>query len=228
MKISIKLKSLLMTCFVFLFTLIVIPGVHAYYGYGYGGLSGLGGGLYGYSNLYGSGGLYGGLYGLGGLGGLYGYGGLSGLGGGLYGYSSLYGGGGLYGGLYGLGGGLRYGLAEQAGTWEGLWWLDFISPGPMTLVLVQDPLITTSLTGTVQLLNNAVIPTIVDVTGELLNNQIILTGTGLDVTGVAVDVQIVGTLSSPTEMDGNYTIIKLPKTVVENGAFQLTLTTPVL
>ena len=203
MKISIK-SRLLISCFLFLFTLILIPGAYAYYSYGYGGLSGLGGGLYGYSSLYG-GGLYGGLYGLSGFGGL-----------------------GLGSNFYGLGGGLRYGLAEQAGTWEGLWWLNFASPGPMTLVLVQDPLIPTSITGTVQLLNNAVIPTIVDVTGELLNNQIILAGTGLDVTGVAVDVQIVGTLNSPTEMDGNYTIIKLPKTVVENGAFQLTLTTPVL
>lgn len=102
------------------------------------------------------------------------------------------------------------------------------SPGPMILTIVQDPLITTSLTGTVQLLNNAVLPGIVDISGELLNNQILLLGAGVDVTGAAVEIQIVGTLNSTNEMDGNYTITRLPKTIVEAGAFQLTLTTPVL
>ena len=156
---------------------------------------------YGYGGLYGSS-LYGGLYG------------------GLYGSS-------LYGGLYGLGGGLRYGLAEQAGTWTGSWWITYASPNPMTLTLVQDPLIPANLSGTVQLSNNAVIPVAVDVTGQILNNQILVSGTGLSVAGVTVTVQIVGTLSSTTAMTGNYTIIQ-SKTILETGAFQLTLPAPVI
>ncbi|MEW6381644.1 MAG: hypothetical protein AB1611_18860, partial [bacterium] len=190
----------------FAFTVIPAGTARAYYSYGYGGLMGglyglYGGGLYGYS------GLMGGLYGL--------------YGGGLYGLGGLYG-----GGLYGLGG-LRYGLAEQAGTWEGLWWVVYASANPMTLTIVQDPLIPTTLTGTVLLANNGIIPTLIDVTGQLLNNQVILTGTGLSVTATTVTVQIVGTLSSPTDMAGNYTITQ-SKTVLETGAFQLTLTVPVV
>ncbi|MEW6378396.1 MAG: hypothetical protein AB1611_02180 [bacterium] len=215
----------------------------AYYGLGsmYGGYGGLYGGLYGgmygiYGGLYGlyGGGLYGGLYGMygglyglyGGLYGLYGMGGLYGLyGGGLYG---LYGVGGLYGlyggGLYGLGG-LRYGLAEQTGTWEGLWSSGLVS-GPMTLNLVSDPLFGT-LSGYVQLLGNPTLGSLVSITGSALNSQIILSGSGIGLGGMTFTIDIVGTLTTATTMDGTYTLTN-STSLVETGSFKLSLLTPVI
>ena len=198
-----------------------------------GGLGGLySGGLYGlYGGLY-SGGLYGSLYGnsyaglFGGLTGLYsGYG----LYGGLLGVGGLYGLGlsGL-GGIYGLGG-VRYGLAvaEQAGTWEGVW-SAITSSGPIILNIVEDPITPTAFTGSVQLVNNTVLPNVIPLTGNLLNNQIILSGTGLDVSGTSVEIQVVGTFVSSTEISGNYTINKIPFSILESGGFEVTLSTTIL
>ncbi|MEW5803940.1 MAG: hypothetical protein AB1847_17735 [bacterium] len=220
----------------------------AYYGMGlgslYGGLYGGGYGLYG--GLYGGYGMYGGLYGMGMYGGLYGmgmYGGLYGMGmyGGLYGGYGMYGGlygMGLYGGLYGMGlygglygsslygyGGLRYGLAEQAGTWEGLWSSGLVS-GPMTLNIVVDPVLG-GLAGYVQLLGNPTLGSLVDVTGTSLNNQIILSGSGIGLGGMTFTIDITGTLTSTTAMTGTYTLIN-SSSLVETGSFQLGLLTPVI
>ncbi|MGA1868210.1 MAG: hypothetical protein ACMUJM_06650 [bacterium] len=217
------------------------------YGSSYGGLYGsrLYGGYYG--GLYGSslyGGYYGGYYGSGLYGGLYGgsYGGLygsrlyGGYYGGLYG-SSLYGGyyggyygsglyGGLYGNLYGLSG-LRYGLAEQTGLWQGIWSIGTAS-GSMTLNLVEDPAIPGVLTGYVQLIGNTTLPSLISLTGEILNDQIILTGdNGLN-GGAFVVIDVSGILISPTDMEGEYILTSGTGTVIETGQFQVTLTTPVI
>ncbi|MEW5803545.1 MAG: hypothetical protein AB1847_15740 [bacterium] len=208
------------------------------YGGLYGGLYGssLYGGLYG--GLYGSslyGGLYGGLYGsslYGGLyGGLYGSSLYGGLYGGLYG-SSLYGG--LYGGLYGssLYGGLRYGLAEQAGTWTGTWSTTttksvVYATGPITLNLVLDPVLPTAVSGYVQLVGNPVLGVIVDVTGEILNNQIILSGAGLGIGSQTIQIDIVCSLTSPTDMTGTYTQIN-STSIIGTGSFIASLAPAVI
>jgi hypothetical protein len=207
-----------------------ILGTARYYGLGgaYAGLSSLYGlaGPYG-AGLYGAGpygaGLYGaGLYGAGLYGaGLYGsiYGGMYGLGG-LYG--TMYGSSGFYGGL----GGTRYGLAEQAGSWQGLW-STVTSSGDMTLSIVEGPTDPTLLSGVVQLIGNTFLRLPIDVTGELINNQVILTGTCPGLGNWPTTINLKGTLISATEMAGNYTLTK-SVSVIESGTFDLTLTTPVL
>jgi hypothetical protein len=235
-----KVKTLItIFLFVFLFVCMTEGTVKAYYGSGLGSSYGMyGGGLYGsYGGYSGLGGIYGGsMYGLGGLmGGMYGgsmYG-LGGLYGGMYGglMGGMYGGlSGLYGaGLGGLGGlsSLRYGLAEQAGTWEGIWTTG-ITSGPLTINIVEDPVIGGILVGFVQLIGNVVLPTLVDVTGEIVNNQIILTGSGTGLGSQPITIDLVGTLLSPTEIEGNYTLTQSSFSVKETGAFQATLTNPVL
>ena len=190
----------------FMGLIITVPEVKAQYSGLYG--SSLYGGMYG-SSLYG--GLMGGMYGSSMYGGLYGssmYGGL----GGLYG-SSLYG---------GLG---RYGLAEQAGTWSGIWTSGLVS-GPMTLNLVTDPILGT-LSGYVQLLGNAYLGTLVSVTGTVLNNQIIISGSGLGLGSTNYTIDVVGTLTSTTTMTGTYTLIN-SSSIKQTGSFNLTLLTPVV
>ena len=154
------------------------------------------------------------------MGGMYG-----GLMGGMYGgLSGLYG-----GGLGGLGGlsSLRYALAEQVGTWEGLWTTG-IASGPLTINIVEDPVIAGVLTGFVQLVGNAVLPTLVDVTGQIVNNQIILAGSGTGLGSQPITIDLVGTLLSPTEIKGNYTLTQSSFSVKETEAFQAALTAPVL
>jgi len=154
--------------------------------------------------------------------------------GGLYG-SSMYGGmmGGMYGGLYGssmygssLYGGLgRYGFAEQAGTWSGLWSSGLVS-GPMSLNLVADPVLG-GLSGYAQLLGNPTLGSLVTVTGTSLNNQIIISGSGIGLGGMTFTLDIVGTLTSTTTMTGTYTLIN-SSSLVETGSFTLSLLDPVI
>jgi len=118
-------------------------------------------------------------------------------------------------------------LAEQAGTWEGLWSTGLTS-GPLTINLVEDPILLGTVTGFVQLVGNFVLPTLVEVTGEVLNNQVILTGSGLGIGSQIITIDLVGTLLSPTEMEGNYTLIKPGPSIREVGAFQAILTTPAI
>ena len=248
MSLSTQKKSLVISFFFLLTFMMTLQGTaRAYYSYGYG--SSLGG-LYGGSSMYGGlygGSMYGGLYGSSMYGGLYGssmYGGLysGSMYGGLYG-SSMYGGlygSSLYGGLYGsslggLGGlygsslgGLNYGLAEQAGTWEGTWTNGIVS-GDITINLITDVTTPTLLSGYVQLIGNLTLPTLVAVTGELINNQVILNGTGTGINGQPINLQIVGIILSPTEGTGNYTLTKASSfSVLEIGSFDVTLTPPVL
>ena len=212
---SLKIKTLIALS-VLVFALVNISGkkAEAYYGL-YGGLYGLG--------------LYGGLYGLG----MYGLGGLYGLYGGLYGLG-LYGLGGLYGMsdlstvalMSALSGALLGSTAaEQAGTWEGLWSSGLVS-GPMTLNLVQDPLLGT-LSGYAQLLGNYYLGSLVSVTGSVLNNQIILSGSGVGLGTMTFTIDIVGTMTSTTTMTGTYTLTN-STSVVETGSFNLSLLTPVI
>ena len=99
----------------------------------------------------------------------------------------------------------------------------------MTLNLVEDPVIVGALSGYVQLVGNTVLPTLVNVSGENLNGQITLHGTNNLAGGKLVDIDILATLASTSEIEGEYTLT-LPNlaTVAETGAFQVTLTTPVI
>jgi len=206
----------------------------------YGGLYGsMYGGLYGssmYGGLYGSslyGGMYGGLYGSSLYGGLYG----SSMYGGLYGssmYGGMYGGGlGLYGGLYGGLGLSRYGLAEQVGSWAGTWnnittkGAVVVASGPITINLVQDPVLPNTVAGYVQVVGNPFLGTIVDVTGQIINSQVILTGTGISAKGKSIVLDVVCTLTTPTDMFGDFTMTQ-SSTIVSTGSFTAALAPAVI
>ena len=98
----------------------------------------------------------------------------------------------------------------------------------MTINIVEDPVIAGILTGFVQLIGNTVLPTLVNVTGEIVNNQIFLSGSGTGTGSQPITIDMVGTLLSPTEIEGNYTLTQSSFSVKETGAFQVSLTTPVL
>lgn len=115
--------------------------------------------------------------------------------------------------------------AEQVGTWEGLWTSGVVS-GPMTLNLVEDPILGT-LTGFVQLLGNPTLGSLTDVTGEVLNNQIYVSGSGIGLGSMTFKIDIIGTLTSPETMTGTYSIIN-STSVVETGAFDLSLLPPII
>lgn len=220
----------------------------------YGGLSGLYGlgGLYGLSRLYGLGGLYGlgslyGLSGLYGISGLYSLGNL-GLYGGPYGLGSLEnfygpnGAPGLYGlsSLYGLNNinslgfsfpGLRFPgdlittnlnnplfAAEQAGAWTGTWNLGFLT-GTMIMNLQES--IAGSLSGTAQLIGNLTFGGIFNVYGS--SDPIFISLIGQDPT-LTYAVTLQGTLTTPSTMEGFYSIYKIGATVPkETGTFNLEL-----
>ena len=193
--------------------------------YGLGG-SGLMGGLYG--SMYGlggyglMGGLYGGMSGLGGLmGGLYGMNNMGGLG--SLAMLSLLG----SSGLFGTTSPAVAVAAEQVGTWEGLW-SNGILQGPITLNIVEDPVIPSVITGYVQLTTNPLLPAGLSVTGEVLGTQIIVNGIIPGVTGGTIELDLSALLISSTQMQGSYTLIKNGTTVAETGTFQAVLTTPVL
>jgi len=162
--------------------------------------------------MYGSGlgGLMGGLYGMNSMGGL-----------GSLGILSLLGNSGLFGSTATI----AAVAAEQVGTWKGLWNSGAVS-GPMTLNLIEDPILGT-LTGFVQLLGNPTLGSNVDVTGEVLNNQIFVSGSGLGLGGMTFKIDVIGTLTSLETMTGNYTLIN-SSSVVETGAFELSLIPPVI
>ncbi len=133
--------------------------------------------------------------------------------------------------MYGLGGLGRYGLAEQAGTWAGTWTgstktLAYIT-GPISLNLVIDPVIPTVVSGYVQLVGNPNLGVLVDVTGNILNNQIILSGAGLGIGSQTIQLDLVCTLTSTTEMTGTYTQIN-SSSIIGTGSFTATLLPPVI
>jgi len=240
---SVKGKLFIIFLFIF-FTLVFTHSqktAEAYYG-GYG-LYGIGG-LYGLSSSYGIGGLYGlgslygmsGLYGLGGL-----YGGYSpfglqnmyyniGTGTGLnyqvpfLQIAPLLGVAGLYNSLFpslfntAPSATVAPISAEQVGTWQGLWTSSFTA-GPITLNLIEDPLLG-NLTGYVQLVANPVSSAIINVVGTVLNSQIILDGISTN------GIQIIGTLISPTNMIGTYAFIGSGAS--DNGTFEASLLTPTI
>lgn len=224
-------------------------GLYGMYGmgnlYGYGTmLSGLvNQALYGSSGLYGLGGLglYGGLYGLSGLGGLSSLGllgGLFGLDGTQSTLSSL-----LAPQTTAVSPAtiptvtaptifspvpVPVFLAEQVGTWLGIWTTGLLS-GQMTMNLIEDPLLGTLL-GTVQLLGNPTLSALVDVTGEALNAQVILSGSAIGLGGMTFGIEIVGILTAPNHMIGSYNLINLSSggTIVETGSIDLTLIAPII
>jgi len=117
--------------------------------------------------------------------------------------------------------------AEQVGTWEGLW-SNGILQGPITLNIVEDPVIPSVITGYVQLTTNPLLPAGLSVTGEVLGTQIIVNGIIPGVTGGTIELDLSALLISSTQMQGSYTLIKNGTTVAETGTFQAVLTTPIL
>ncbi|MGA1869330.1 MAG: hypothetical protein ACMUJM_12390 [bacterium] len=116
---------------------------------------------------------------------------------------------------------------EQTGTWQGVW-SSGLASGPMTLNIIEDPVLTNTIYGTVQLIGNVNLGVVVEIVGTVLNNQIIASGKGLGIGGTSVIIDLVGTLTSPSDMQGNYTLIKSGSSIIETGSFQLTLNAPVI
>ncbi|MGA1795386.1 MAG: hypothetical protein ACMUIL_05935 [bacterium] len=177
-----------------------------------GGLSTLGGygGLFGLRNYGTIGGLFG-LYGLTGLSGLYGLSPFATSGLGIAGRS-------FPGGL--LPAGLTNPLfaAEQAGAWTGTWNLGFLT-GTMIMNLSES--ITGSLSGTAQLIGNLTFGGIFNVYGTGSTTFVSLNGQDPTLT-YAVTLQ--GILTTPTIMEGFYSIYKIGSTTPkESGTFNLEL-----
>ena len=95
-------------------------------------------------------------------------------------------------------------VAEQAGTWLGNWYLGFLW-GDMTMVLVVDP-VTGYLSGTVTLLGNLALSVPIDVFGTASAGGIDVSG--IDASGLYA-LNINGILTSPTDMTGTWTVIKI-------------------
>jgi len=112
-------------------------------------------------------------------------------------------------------------VAEQAGTWLGTWYLGFLF-GDMTMVIVENP-VTGYLSGTVTLLGNLALGIPIDVFGTATAGSIDVGG--IDPSGLYA-LNINGILTSPTEMTGTWTVIKISTGVpVKNGVgnFEVTL-----
>ncbi|MGA1823377.1 MAG: hypothetical protein ACMUIP_01850 [bacterium] len=124
-----------------------------------------------------------------------------------------------------------FALAEQVGTWQGLWTTGLTS-GPMYLNLgeVIDPLTgAVTLQGYTQLLGNPWLGTLIDnLDGTVLNNQIYVTGSGIGAGNTNYTIEIVGTLTSTTTMTGVYTLIGTANSIKEVGSFDLDLLPPIL
>ena len=117
--------------------------------------------------------------------------------------------------------------AEQVGYWEGLWSNGIVN-GPMTLNLVEDPL-TLTLSGNAQLLTNITLGVNVPVIGTALNGQVIVSGTGIGIGSQIFELEVVGLLSSPTTMEGTFTLLNTGSGAVqESGTVALVLANPVI
>jgi|GEM_PF-1399331 len=118
--------------------------------------------------------------------------------------------------------------AAQTGTWVGTWtstWIAFIvlwHTGPMTLNLVVDPLLGT-VVGTALLAGSRYANIPFDVSGVKVNNIISLEG--IPKLGYLIDITCV--LTSPTTMNGFYTIVTAGD-LVDEGIFDLSLLAPVI
>ena len=177
-----------------------------------GGLSTLGGfgGLFGLRNYGTIGGLFG-LYGLTGLSGLYGLNPFVTSGLGITGLSSPW-------GLLSAGMTNPLFAAEQAGAWTGTWNLGFLT-GTMIMNLSES--ITGSLSGTAQLIGNLTFGGIFNVYGTGSATFVSLNGQDPTLTYA---VTLEGILTTPTIMEGFYSIYKIGSTVPkESGTFNLEL-----
>jgi len=119
--------------------------------------------------------------------------------------------------------------AAQSGTWTGTWQSTYIAfpilwnTGPMTLNFVEDPLLGTVL-GTAVLAESRYASIPFEVAGVIVNNAINLEGflyTGFD-------CALTGYFTSPTTMNGFYTVLGTHIPVLDEGIFNLTLTPAVI
>jgi len=190
--------------------------------FAFGGIYNLTTSLGGLSTLGGFGGLFG-LRNFGNIGGLFGLYGMTGLSG-LYGLNPLTMSGLSIGGLSYPGGLLSTGVtnplfaAEQAGTWIGTWNLGFLTG---TMIMNLSETITGALSGTAQLIGNLTFGGIFNVYGTGSTTFVSVSGQDPTLTYV---VTLQGALTTPTTMDGFYSIYKIGATVPkESGTFSLQL-----
>jgi len=78
------------------------------------------------------------------------------------------------------------------------------------------------------LINNPFLIGSVEVTGEIIGNLISVSGITVGATGGTMSVDLAGTLITPTQMEGNYTLTKNLTTLQETGTIEAILTIPVL
>ncbi|MGA1864289.1 MAG: hypothetical protein ACMUHX_04435 [bacterium] len=117
--------------------------------------------------------------------------------------------------------------AAQTGTWTGTWTSTFVAfpilfnNGPMVLNIVEDPLLGV-VAGTTILQGSRFASLLTEVAGVIVNNVITLEGSPL----IGYDLQLICYLTSPTTMNGFYTVLgtggmTLP--ISDEGIFNLTL-----
>ncbi|MGA1841782.1 MAG: hypothetical protein ACMUIU_14250 [bacterium] len=121
----------------------------------------------------------------------------------------------------------QFRTAAQTGTWTGTWTSTFVAfpilfnNGPMVLNIVEDPLLGV-VAGTTILQGSRFASVLTEVAGVIVNNVITLEGSPL----VGYDLQLICYLTSPTTMNGFYTVLgvggmTLP--ISDEGIFNLTL-----
>lgn len=120
-------------------------------------------------------------------------------------------------------------IAAQAGTWTGTWQSTYIAfivlwnSGPMTLNIVEDPLLGI-VTGTAILADSRYASIPFEVAGTIVNN--LLSMEGFLFTGF--DCVITGYFTSPTTMEGFYTVLGTAIPILDEGIFSLSLVPPVI
>ncbi|MGA1841787.1 MAG: hypothetical protein ACMUIU_14275 [bacterium] len=114
--------------------------------------------------------------------------------------------------------------AAQTGTWTGTWTSTYIAfvalfnTGPMMLNIIEDPLLGT-VAGTTILQGSRYASALTEVAGVLVNNVITLEGflfTGFN-------IGLTCYLTSPTTMNGFYTVYGTTTPILDEGIFTLTL-----
>jgi hypothetical protein len=119
--------------------------------------------------------------------------------------------------------------AAQTGTWTGTWTSTYIAfvalfnTGPMMLNIVDDPLLGT-VVGTTILQGSRYASALTEVAGVIVNNVITLEGflfTGFD-------IGLTCYLTSPTTMNGFYTVYGTATPILDEGIFNLTLNPAVI